>query len=229
MYSNEVKVMKILIISVHPDDETLGCGGTILKHRDNGDEIYWLILTKPDKSVGFTEKFIAKRDTEVKTVSNIYGFKKTISLGFITTKLHQIDFNVLIEAVSKVIMDIKPQIIYMNNRTDIHTDHQIAAKAILSCTKSFRYPFIEKILMYECLSETEMAAPFPENIFIPNVYSDITDYINKKIEIMKVYESEVQNPPMPRSLENIKSLSRFRGATCNVKYAEAFMLVRERF
>ncbi len=84
--------------------------------------------------------------------------------------------------------------------------------------------------MYECISETEIAPPFPENIFLPNVYSDISDYIDKKLEIMTIYESEVQNPPMPRSLENIKALARFRGgASCGVDYAEAFMLVRERF
>lgn len=221
--------MKILVISVHPDDETLGCGGTILKHKDNGDEIYWLILTKADKSVEFTEEFVAKRKMEIKIVSNQYGFKQTINLGFITTKLHQVDFNNLIDIISATIKDIKPQIIYMNNRSDIHTDHQVAAKAILSCTKSFRYPFIEKILMYECISETEMAAPLPENMFIPNVYSDISNYIEKKVDIMKIYKSEVQNPPMPRSLENIRALARYRGASCGVDYAEAFMLVRERF
>ncbi len=221
--------MKILVISVHPDDETLGCGGTILKHKDNGDEIYWLILTKADKSVEFTEEFVAKRKMEIKIVSNQYGFKQTINLGFNTTKLHQVDFNNLIDIISATIKDIKPQIIYMNNRSDIHTDHQVAAKAILSCTKSFRYPFIEKILMYECISETEMAAPLPENMFIPNVYSDISNYIEKKVDIMKIYKSEVQNPPMPRSLENIRALARYRGASCGVDYAEAFMLVRERF
>lgn len=158
-----------------------------------------------------------------------YGFKDVCGLDFVTTRLHAVDFNLLINSISKVVNEIKPQIIYMNNRTDIHTDHQIAAKAILSCTKSFRYPFIEKILMYECISETEIAAPLLENVFIPNVYSDISNYIDKKVEIIKIYESEVQDTPMPRSLENIKSLARFRGASCGVDYAEAFMLVRERF
>lgn len=221
--------MKVLVISVHPDDETLGCGGTILKHKDNNDEIYWLILTRPDRVIGFSEEFIMRRETEIETVSKKYGFNKVFKLDFFTTKMHEIDFSILIDNISKVINEIQPQVIYMNNRTDIHTDHQIAAKAILSCTKSFRYPFIKKILMYECISETEMAPPFPENIFIPNVYSDISNYIDKKIEIMKIYESEIQNPPLPRSEKNIRALARFRGASCGVDYAEAFMLVRERF
>lgn len=221
--------MKVLIVSVHPDDETLGCGGTILKHKDNGDEIYWLIMTRPEEMIGFSKKFINKRKEEINIISKLYEFKEVFQLDFITTKLHLVDFSLLINEIMKVINEIKPEVVYMNNRSDIHTDHQIVAKAVLSSTKSFRFPFIKKILMYECISETEFSPPLPENIFMPNIYSDISDYIDKKIEIMKTYESEVQIPPMPRSLENIKALARFRGASCGVNYAEAFMLVRERF
>lgn len=221
--------MKILTISVHPDDETLGCGGTILKHNKLGDEIYWMIFTEADKSIGFNEDFITNRENQINIVSKKYGFKKVFQLGFLTTKLHNIDFSELIGKVSNVINEIQPEIIYMNNRSDIHSDHQIAAKAIMSCTKSFRYPFIKKILMYECVSETEIAPALPESLFIPNVYSDITDFIDEKLEIMKIYESEMQETPLPRSLDNIKALARYRGASCGAHYAEAFMLIRERF
>ncbi|WP_055668133.1 PIG-L deacetylase family protein [Desnuesiella massiliensis] len=221
--------MKVLVISVHPDDETLGCGGTILKHNELGDELYWLIITKADASLGFSDEFLLKRREQIKKVCKRYGFKKMHELSLLTTKLHTIDFSDLIQAISKVINEVKPEIIYMNNRSDIHTDHQVAAKAIMSCTKSFRYPFIKKILMYECISETEIAPALPENLFIPNVYSDITEFIDKKMEIMKMYESEVQEPPLPRSLDNIRALARYRGSSCGVDYAEAFMLLRERF
>lgn len=221
--------MSVLVISVHPDDETLGCGGTILKHTKTGDEVYWMILTKAHESLGFSGDFLKKREKEMETISKKYGFKEVIQLKLLTTKLHVIDFSVLIEKISRVINRIKPEIIYMNNRSDVHSDHQVAARAIMSCTKSFRYPFIKKVLMYECISETEIAPALPENIFIPNVYSDITDYLDKKLEIMKIYESEVQEPPLPRSLDNIKSLARYRGASSGCNYAEAFMLVREVF
>lgn len=221
--------MKVLVISVHPDDETLGCGGTLLKHYRCGDEAYWLILTKPDVSAGFSIDFANERKVEINDVSQRYGFKEVSQLDFLTTKLHLIDFSLLVGVISKLINKLQPELIYMNNRSDIHTDHQIAAKAILSSTKSFRTPFIKKILMYECLSETEFAPPFPENVFSPNVFSDITDYIDQKLEIMQIFKSEVQDQPQPRSLENIRALARFRGASSGVDYAEAFMLVRERF
>ena len=221
--------MKILVISVHPDDETLGCGGTLLKHSRQGDEIFWLILTKLDQSVGFSQESIERRQREIKMVAREYEFQEVFQLGFLTTKLHLVDFALLVSEISRIIKELQPELVYMNNRSDIHTDHQIAAKAILSSTKSFRTPFIKKILMYECLSETEFAPSFPENIFMPNVFSDITDFIDKKLEIIQIYQSEVQNPPQPRSLENIRALARFRGASCGVDYAEAFMLVKERF
>ena len=97
----------------------------------------------------------------------------------------------------------------------------------MNCTKSFRNPFLKRILMYECISETEIAPPLPENTFVAHVYSDISDFLERKIEIMKRYESELQEPPLPRSIDNIRALARFRGATVSVQYAEAFMLLRE--
>ncbi len=221
--------MKVLVISVHPDDETLGCGGTLLKHSQHGDEVYWLNLTNPDVSAGFSKDFKNKRKLEIKAVAECYSFIEVFQSDYITTKLHLIDYNLLISEISRIINAVKPEIIYMINRSDIHTDHQIAAKAILSCTKSFRTPFIRRILMYECLSETEYAPPLAENIFAPNVFSDITNYLEMKIEIMQIYQSEVHSPPLPRSIENIRALARFRGASCGVDYAEAFMLIKEKF
>ncbi|CAB1241677.1 GlcNAc-PI de-N-acetylase, ImbE family [Clostridiaceae bacterium BL-3] len=221
--------MKVLIVSVHPDDETLGCGGTILKHLKNGDELYWMIITEADESIGFSKEFIDIRKLQIRRVSREYGFKKVYELNFLATRLQSVDLNDFISSVSRVVNEVGPEIIYMNNRSDIHTDHRITAHVLMSCTKSFRYSFIKKILMYECISETEMSPPLPENIFIPNVYSDITDFIDKKLEIMSIYESEVQMPPLPRSLDNIKALARYRGSSCSVNYAEAFMLVREIF
>jgi len=219
--------MKILIISVHPDDETLGCGGTILKHADNGDEIMWMIITKADLSTGYSKEFIEKRKEEINTVTQMYSFKKVYSLKFPTTSLHTVDYALLVRKISNIIQEEKPDIIYMNNRTDIHSDHRIAASAIISSTKAFRCPFIKKILMYECISETEMAPALHEYVFIPNYYCVITDYLERKINIMKVYESEIQKQPLPRSVENIKALARFRGSIVGAEYAEAFMLLRE--
>ena len=219
--------MKILVISPHPDDETLGCGGTILKHKDIGDKIYWLIIANISVKNGWDRDIVEERQKEIETVAEMYGFEKTFKLDYPTAKLDIIPIQEIIKSVSKVILEIKPEIIYLPNRTDVHTDHQITFKAAYSCTKNFRYPFIKKILMYETLSETEFSPALPENAFVPNVFIGITNYIEQKIEIMSIYKSEIMKYPLPRSLDSIKALARYRGSQIGVEYAESFVLIRE--
>jgi LmbE family N-acetylglucosaminyl deacetylase len=221
--------MKVLCISVHPDDETLGCGGTLLKHKSKGDQLYWLIFTDVKINQNYNEIFAEKRENEILEVAKLYQFDRIYRLGFPAAGLHTVDINVMIQAVSEVIDKIKPECIYLINRSDIHTDHQIAFKVMMSCTKGFRYPFIKQILMYECISETELSYPFLDNAFVPNAFSDITDYLDKKIDIMRIYESEINVHPFPRSASNIKALAMFRGAMIGVNYAEAFMVLRDIF
>jgi len=96
----------------------------------------------------------------------------------------------------------------------------------MACTKSFRYPFIKTVLMYECISETEFAPALPERMFMPNYYVDISEFFEQKIAIMKIFASEIGEHPFPRSIRNIEALATFRGASVGVKYAEAFQLIK---
>jgi len=214
---------KVLFVSVHGDDETLGCGGTILKHKESGDAIFWLIVTGPEKD---GRKEIRRK--EIEKISIEYGFTKTYNLNISSTKLDLTPTAELIEKISDIVNSVKPGILYLPNRTDVHSDHQITFKAVYSCTKSFRYPFIRRILMYETLSETEFAPPLPENAFMPNVFIDITEFFEKKLEILQLYEGEVMEPPYPRSLETLEALAKLRGSRIGVKYAESFQLIFER-
>ena len=218
---------KILAVAVHPDDETLGCGGALLKHKKNGDEIYWLILTSVDVENGWKEEDVESRRNEIDKVSEMYGFSAIHNLSFPATRLDTISMKDLISEISKIIQKVEPDIIYIPNRSDIHTDHQVAFKAIMSCTKVFRNSFIRKILMYECLSETEFSPPLQTDSFIPNVFVDITDFLEEKIKIMKMYRGEMGTFPFPRSEENIRALAMYRGATAGVEAAEAFVLLKE--
>lgn len=220
-------MIKVLIVATHPDDETLGCGGTILKHKDKGDQIYWLIITNIDEKNGWNKKTVAKRQEEIENVSQAYGFEKVYKLNFPTTKLDTIPMSELISSISKVMNEVKPHTIYLPNRSDIHTDHQISFKAVWSCTKNFRYHFIKKILMMEVLSETEFTAALKENIFVPNCFVGISNFFEKKIEIMKMFNSEVMKKPYPRSSKTIEALAKLRGSRIGKKYAEAFNILYE--
>ena len=214
---------KILIIAVHPDDETLGCGGTLLKHKANGDEIHWLICTTIENE----HNYFMKRENEIEKVSNFYNFDSVHNLRLKTMQVDEYTVSELVSKISQVIKEVQPNIIYLPFKGDVHSDHRKIFEASYSCTKSFRYPFIKKIYMMETLSETEFAPSTKEDSFIPNVFVDISEFFEKKIEIMKIFESEILEHPFPRSEKNLRALATLRGATCGCEYAESFVLLKE--
>ena len=214
---------KVMIIAVHPDDETLGCGGTLLKHKANGDEIHWLICTQTN----IKNDFYTIREREIERVHDLYDFDTVTNLKLTTMQVDEYSMSDLIGKISKVMNEIKPNIIYLPFKGDVHSDHRKIFEASHSCTKSFRYPFIKKIYMIETLSETEFAPSTKEDSFIPNVFVDISEFMDKKIEIMKVYENEIAEHPFPRSQRNLRALATLRGATAGCEYAESFMLLKE--
>lgn len=214
---------KILIIAVHPDDETLGCGGTLLKHKAYGDDAHWLICTTIDQSHSYYEQ----REKELQLVSDAYGFDGVHNLRLKTMQVDEYSMSELIGKISNVINELKPNIIYLPFKGDVHSDHRKIFEASYSCTKSFRYPFVKKIYMIETLSETEFSPSTKEDSFIPNVFVDISEHMEKKIEIMKMFESEIAPHPFPRSERNLRALATFRGATAGCDYAESFVLLKE--
>ncbi len=217
---------KVIIISAHPDDEVLGAGGTILKHKDRGDEIYWLIVTNIFENQGFSKERVKSRQEEINLVSERLGVKETFHLNYPTMTLSGESIVKMVPQISNIFTKLEPEIIYCLNRSDAHSDHRVIFEAVAACTKSFRYPYIRQILMYECISETEFAPALYEKAFIPNYFVDISDFLEQKLEIMKIYESELGEHPFPRSLNNIKALAHFRGASVGVQYAEAFQLLK---
>ncbi len=218
---------KIIVISPHPDDESLGCGGTILKHKESGDSVYWLIMTNILVEDGYDELTVKTRQMEIDTVASNYQFKSTIKLDFPTTKLDVLPKGQLVKAVSNVIDKIAPEVVYLPNRNDVHSDHKITFDTVISSTKTFRCPFIKKLLSYEVVSETEFTPSLQNNAFVPNCFSDVSGYFAKKISIVKMYKGEIEEHPFPRSEDNLRALATFRGATAGVKYAEAFMSLKE--
>tara|TARA_B100001173_G_scaffold306352_1_gene313076 strand:- start:829 stop:1488 length:660 start_codon:yes stop_codon:yes gene_type:complete len=214
---------RILVVAAHPDDETLGCGGTLLKHKANDDQTHWLICTSLNKN----HKYYHVREKEIQRVSKLFNFNSVNSLPFETTKIDQYSMNEIIEKMSKIINKIKPNVIYLPFKEDVHSDHKKIFEASYSCTKSFRYSFIKKIYMMETLSETEFAPSIKKDSFIPNTFVNITKYMNKKIKIMKVYKSEIDKHPFPRSERSIRALASLRGSTSRCEYAESFVLLKE--
>lgn len=216
----------VIVISAHPDDEILGAGGTLLKHKKNGDNLAWVIITGVDEANGFTKERVRTRELEINQVSDTIGFSKVYKLNYPTMGLNPEIVNEIIPKISSIFNEFEPEVIYVMNRSDAHSDHRYTFDAVAACTKSFRYPFIKQVLMYECISETEFAPQLPEKVFIPNYFVDVSEFQSDKIKIMQIYKSELSEHPFPRSIANINALATFRGATVGVNFAEAFQIIK---
>ena len=219
--------MKILVIAPHPDDETLGCGGSLFRHVHERDDIYWLIVTGISVEHGWSVNTVSKRAKETANVAKKYKFAEVFNFQLPTTRIDALPTSDLIDKLTEVYKKVKPEIIYMPFAKDVHTDHQLTAQAVQSTIKWFRYPHIKKVMMYETPSETEFNF-IEDRTFHANVFVDISKYLESKIETMKIYESEVAEFPFPRSEKTIRSLAAFRGSQCGFEAAEAFELVYER-
>ncbi len=218
---------KICVIAPHADDETLGCGGTILKHKKNGDKVYWICITSMKSGDDWSEKQIKIRDKEIKKVFKSYKFDKLFSLELPPKNLDQISLTKIIDPLTEILNKIKPNILYVPFYGDAHSDHQIIGKTYNALGKWFRYPYLKKIYCYETISETEFNITSNE-VFKPNKFIDISEFIKKKIRIMKIYKSEIGKNPFPRSVKSIESLGTIRGSQSGFKYAEAFILLMDR-
>ncbi len=213
--------MKVLVIAAHPDDEVLGVGGTILKHTANGDDVYVCIVTKAYEP-NWSKEYIKNKLKEAKEVDKILGVKKRIFCNFPTTKLNTISTGEFTEEISNVIENVKPEIVYTHFKDDMNRDHGILFNATLVASRPDMNKKIS-LMCFETLSSTEWGSV----AFKPNVYTDISDYIEEKIEAFLKYQTENKKYPHPRSPAGIKIWAKQRGVEICVEYAEAFILVRE--
>lgn len=216
---------RVIVISPHPDDETLGAGGAILKYKALGHKIYWLNISNMKEEYGFKKEEMRQWNIGIEKVISKYKFDGFFDLKLKPLELDGYTSKALIEAVSKVFMKVKPNIIILPYKNDIHSDHRVVFESSYACTKVFRYPYVRKVMMMEVLSETDFS--ICSEGFSPNYFVDISGYLEQKIKIMKLYKGECLNHPFPRSEEGIKALATIRGSQAGCKYAEGFMILKE--
>lgn len=219
---------RVLAISAHPDDETLGAGGTLLAHAAAGDEVHWVVVTQPLPQ-WYGSEIIQKAGEQVERVAKEYKCKTHERLGFPTARLDTVPQADLIKKIGDAVAAVKPEVVYMVHEGDVHSDHAAVFRATMSVLKPFHMKKygVERVLAYETLSSTDAAPVKAARAFLPTVYNDITPYADRKIEIMGMFDTEKQDELMPRGASAIRALGRYRGATIGVEYAEAFQLIRE--
>lgn len=219
--------MKILVVSPHPDDETLGAGGTLLKYRQEGHEIFWLNITNVSKEItgGYSLDFIEQRKRQIEEICKFYKFYGFYDLAFEPSNLDTLSRKELINGISTCFQKVKPEWIIIPDGDDAHSDHRIVYESCLACSKIFRYPFIKKITTMEILSETDFG--LTGSSFIPTLFVDISDYIDEKIVALERYDTEISDRPFPRNSEAVRALATLRGGMAGVMYAEAFKIIKE--
>lgn len=224
-YINREKRMKIMVISPHPDDETLGAGGSILKLRDLGNEIYWLNITDVETGGGYGIDFIEKRKIQIERIREYFGFEGFVNLKFSPANLNDGIKGELIHSIGETFERVKPDCIILPDYNDAHSDHKYVFEAAYACSKIFRRSYIKRILTMEIISETNFGMPY--DMFKPNLYIDVTDYFDKKTEALRIYDTELGDLPFPRSIEAVKAQAVMRGTESGVLYAEAFRVIKE--
>lgn len=218
---------RILCIAPHPDDETLGCGGTLLRHVAAGDEVHWLIVTCITEEAGFTSARVAARTAEIEAVAKAYGFASVRQCRLPTMSLDTLAATDVIGKIGSAVKAIGADTLYIPYRNDAHSDHAVVFDASVACAKTFRYPSVRAVYCYETPSETDFAMKPEDPGFRPNLFVDVAPHLDRKIEIMHMFEGEMGEFPFPRSEISMRALAQVRGGQCGALAAEAFMIIKE--
>lgn len=217
---------KVLVVAPHADDEVLGAGGTIAKNIAEGNEVYVCVVTRGEEPL-FSKKVTEQVREETFRAHELLGIKKTFFLEFPAVMLEKAERYKLNGSIINVIQEINPHEVYIPHMGDMQKDHQIVNEAVMVAVRPKYKHKVRAVYAYETLSETEWNIPNTVNAFIPTVYQDVSNFLEKKKQALACFESQISDFPSPRSLEAVESLAKYRGSTVGVFAAEAFVLIRE--
>ncbi len=224
--------MSVLVVAAHPDDEVLGCGGTMARLADEGHAVHVLILAEGVTSRG------QQRDREAKTpellqlrrcteaANAILGSASVKTCGLPDNRLDSIDLLDVVKLVEDEIGRHRPQLLFTHHGGDVNVDHRVAHDAVAAaCRPQPGHP-VRQLLFFEVASNTEWRPPGFVAGFLPNCFYDIERYLGRKLDALRAYSTEIRPFPHPRSAEAVEHLARWRGATVGHRAAEAFVVGR---
>jgi len=221
---------KILVVAAHPDDEVLGCGGTIAKNAENSDVFVTIlgegISSRYEKREQAEKTELQELQEQSQNACKILGAKEVLFFSLPDNRFDKIEFLEIVKKVEQALEKFKPDIIYTHHFGDLNIDHRLTFQAVLTACRPTEKILVREIYSFEILSSTEWSQEKIEKPFIPNVYEDISLTIEKKIKALHEYKSEIKEFPHPRSLQGIEVLAQKRGMEAGLEYAEAFELIR---
>ena len=222
----EKPVYRVLVIAPHPDDEVLGCGGTIARMAQEGHDVTVAIVTRGTPL--FPASQVRRVRAEARKAAQFLGVRTLRFLDLPVTTLHLIPEHKLNATFSRLVDEFRPELVFLPFPGDRHEDHrQIFDAAMIALRPDGRRPLVRRVACYETVSETHWTAPGMEPPFQPNWFVDIGSSLRDKLDAMRLYQSQLNEGIPARSLEAIDALARFRGSVAGLEAAEAFWTVRD--
>ena len=219
----------ILVVAAHPDDEVLGCGGYIAKQVNRGHKVSVLCVADgvSSRSGKVDRDELNARRKAAHDAGRILGIDSYIFGDFPDNQLDTVPLLGIVKFIETAILKAVPQIVLTHHHGDLNIDHSVVSRATITACRPVPQSTIETLLFFETPSSTEWNIGEAESSFMPNWYEDISENITQKVEALHAYEMELRDWPHPRSINAIKSLAEWRGATCGFGAAEAFVLGRQ--
>jgi len=223
-----VSFKNILVVASHPDDEVLGCGGTLYNLKKKGAKISVLFLSDGESSRKHPKlkQLILDRKKQAFKAGKILGIKNITFGDFPDNSMDTIPMLKVIQFIEKKIKEIKPDVIFTHFESDLNIDHQITSKAVITACRPIKNQTVKSVIFFEVLSSSEWNISIKNKSFKPNYFVDISKSLKFKLKALKLYKREMRKWPHPRSIQGVKLLSKTRGSSVGLSNAEAFIIGR---
>lgn len=221
----------VLVLAAHPDDEVLGCGGTIAKLANEGARIHVAILadgvfSRAGDQMDQQGDFHIRR-TAAKKACDILGVSSVSFGDFPDNRMDTVALLDITKRMEALIAEYQPDWVFTHHSGDVNIDHRrLHEAAVTACRPQYGHP-VKTLLCFEVPSSTEWQLPGSAQVFAPNWFEDISHTLEHKLSALEVYAAELRNWPHPRSRQGVRHLAHWRGATIGVNAAEAFVLGRK--
>jgi LmbE family N-acetylglucosaminyl deacetylase len=222
-----------VVIAAHPDDEVLGCGGTVARMASEGRDVHILLLADGETSRGpisqphDDRKKVVARNAAAERACEILGASSVEILGLPDNQLDSVSLLEVVKKIETFVNCYRPSTVFTHYAGDVNVDHRLVHDAVIAACRPLPEYFVEELFFFEVPSSTEWRPIGSTGIFSPNWFFDISNTVEKKLEALEAYSSELRAFPHPRSLKAVSALATWRGATVGVTAAEAFVLGRK--